>query len=34
VTDSDAEHDHRFALGEARSLAEFIAARLDTLRRY
>jgi len=34
VTDTDAEHDHRFALGEARSLAEFIAARLDTLRRY
>jgi len=34
VTDTDAEHNHRFALGEARSLAEFIAARLDTLRRY
>ena len=34
MTDTDVEHDHRFALGEARGLAEFIAARLYTLRRY
>jgi molybdopterin-guanine dinucleotide biosynthesis protein len=34
VTDADVAHEHRFAPDHARGLAEFIAARLDTLRRY
>jgi molybdopterin-guanine dinucleotide biosynthesis protein B/molybdopterin-guanine dinucleotide biosynthesis protein len=34
VTDTDARHEHRFGLDEARGLAQFLAARLDTLRRY
>jgi len=34
VTDTDLPHDHRFALDDAAGLARFIAARLDTLRRY
>ena len=34
VTDTDTEHDHRFALGDAASLAQFLAERIDLLRRY
>lgn len=34
VTDSDVEHEHRFGLEDARGLAQFLAARLETLRRY
>ena len=34
VTDAEARHAHRFALGDAVGLARFIAARLDTLRAY
>jgi len=34
VTDADLPHEHRFALDDAAGLARFIAARLDTLRRY
>jgi molybdopterin-guanine dinucleotide biosynthesis protein MobB len=34
VTDTDLPHEHRFALDDAAGLARFIAARLETLRRY
>jgi molybdopterin-guanine dinucleotide biosynthesis adapter protein len=34
VTDTELPHDHRFALDDAEGLARFLAARLDTLRRY
>jgi len=34
VTDADLAHEHRFGLEDARGLAHFLAARLDTLRRY
>jgi len=34
VTDADLAHEHRFGLEDARGLAQFLAARLDTLRRY
>jgi len=34
VTDAPLEHDHLFGLDEARGAAQFLAARLDTLRRY
>jgi molybdopterin-guanine dinucleotide biosynthesis protein B/molybdopterin-guanine dinucleotide biosynthesis protein len=34
VTDTDLPHERRFALDDAAGLARFIAARLDTLRRY
>ena len=34
VTDAPLEHEHRFALDDAAGLARFLAARLDTLRRY
>ena len=34
ITDADLAHEHRFGLGDARGLAHFLAARLDTLRRY
>jgi molybdopterin-guanine dinucleotide biosynthesis protein len=34
VTDADLEHEHRFALDDARGLARFLVARLDTLRKY
>ncbi len=34
VTDAPLEHEHRFGLDEAREAAQFLAARLDTLRRY
>jgi len=34
VTDTDTDHDHRFALGDAAFLAQFLAERLDQLRRY
>lgn len=34
VTDADLPHPHRFALDDAAGLARFLAARLDTLRRY
>ncbi len=34
VTDAPLEHEHRFGLEEAREAAQFLAARLDTLRRY
>ena len=34
VTDAPVEHEHRFSLDEARGAALFLAARLDTLRRY
>jgi molybdopterin-guanine dinucleotide biosynthesis protein MobB len=34
VTDAEARHAHRFALGDTAGLARFIAARLDTLRAY
>jgi molybdopterin-guanine dinucleotide biosynthesis protein len=34
VTDAALEHEHRFALDDAAGLARFIAARLETLRRY
>ena len=34
VTDAPLEHEYRFALGDARGVARFLAARLDTLREY
>ena len=34
VTDAPLEHEHLFGLEEAREAAQFLAARLDTLRRY
>jgi molybdopterin-guanine dinucleotide biosynthesis adapter protein len=34
VTDAPVEHSHRFGLEDASSLAQFLAARLDTLRTY
>jgi molybdopterin-guanine dinucleotide biosynthesis protein B/molybdopterin-guanine dinucleotide biosynthesis protein len=34
VTDTDLPHEHRFALDDAAGVARFLAARLDTLRRY
>ena len=34
VTDAPLEHEHLFGLEEARGAAQFLAARLDTLRRY
>ena len=34
VTDAPLEHEHLFGLDEARGVAQFLAARLDTLRRY
>jgi molybdopterin-guanine dinucleotide biosynthesis protein B/molybdopterin-guanine dinucleotide biosynthesis protein len=34
VTDTDLPHEHRFTLDDAAGVARFIAARLDTLRRY
>ena len=34
VTDAPLPHERRFALGDARGLARFVVARLDTLRRY
>ena len=34
VTDAPLEHEHLFGLEEARAAAQFLAARLDTLRRY
>jgi molybdopterin-guanine dinucleotide biosynthesis protein B/molybdopterin-guanine dinucleotide biosynthesis protein len=34
VTDAPLEHEHLFGLDEARGAAQFLAARLDTLRRY
>ena len=34
ITDAPLEHEHRFALDEARGVARFLAARLDTLREY
>jgi len=34
VTDAPFEHEHLFGLDEARGAAQFLAARLDTLRRY
>jgi molybdopterin-guanine dinucleotide biosynthesis protein B/molybdopterin-guanine dinucleotide biosynthesis protein len=34
VTDAPLEHEQRFALDDAAGLARFLAARLDTLRRY
>jgi molybdopterin-guanine dinucleotide biosynthesis protein len=34
VTDAPLEHEHRFGLEDARGLAQFLAARLDTLRAY
>ena len=34
VTDADLPHEPRFALDDAAGLARFIAARLETLRRY
>jgi molybdopterin-guanine dinucleotide biosynthesis protein B/molybdopterin-guanine dinucleotide biosynthesis protein len=34
VTDAPLEHEHLFGLHEARGAAQFLAARLDTLRRY
>jgi molybdopterin-guanine dinucleotide biosynthesis protein B/molybdopterin-guanine dinucleotide biosynthesis protein len=34
VTDADLAHAHRFGLDDARGLARFLAARLDTLRQY
>ena len=34
VTDAALEHEHLFGLEEARGAAQFLAARLDTLRQY
>ena len=34
ITDAPLEHEHRFALDDARGMARFLAARLDTLREY
>lgn len=34
ITDAPLEHEHRFALDDARGVARFLAARLDTLRAY
>ena len=34
ITDAPLEHEHRFALDDARGVAHFLAARLDTLRKY
>jgi len=34
VTDADLAHEHRFGLEDARGLAQFLAARLDTLREW
>jgi molybdopterin-guanine dinucleotide biosynthesis protein B len=34
ITDAPIEHEHLFALDDARGLAQFLAARLDTLRQY
>jgi len=34
ITDAPIEHEHRFALDDARGLARFLAARLDMLRQY
>jgi len=34
VTDADLAHEYRFALEDARGLAQFLAARLDTLRHF
>jgi molybdopterin-guanine dinucleotide biosynthesis protein MobB len=34
VTDAPLDHEHRFALGDARGVARFLAARLDSLREY
>jgi molybdopterin-guanine dinucleotide biosynthesis adapter protein len=34
ITDAPVQHEHRFDLDDARGLAKFLAARLDTLRNY
>lgn len=34
VTDAEMPHEHRFALDDGRGLAQFLAARLDSLREY